>query len=229
MIWHNEKIMEVAKLPLLLLQLLCYLIFTYSGLAHLICASISCTNTAVESYVPSWTFSVYALIVAHAAHAVHVFGWQFASFFFTYSFLVICLMEEASLRYDGIIFGRYNFTLAMGARITPNLPFLVPVCWISLIYPTFLMSNLIMRGHPLSMPRARLADVLSSALAAALMLTAFDVVSEPAHTLYGHNLWYHAAFVDSTSPLQSYSGANDWAFEPGQYLDGYFGIPLQVS
>jgi uncharacterized membrane protein len=215
-----------SRILLLYVQLVLYGIFIISGLGHLICAlNGSCLQ--IEHLIPPWAFSVYALFFAHIAHAAVSFGLKYTLFFFSLSFLVICLLEESSLRYDGLIFGRYSFTQNMGTRITPHLPLLVPICWVSLIYPTFLLTNLIHNGYPTSMPPRE--DVLKCAMKGALLLTAFDLVSEPIHVKYGHLLWQHAAFVDPLTPLLTYSSTNDWHFDAGQPFDQYFGIPLQVN
>lgn len=203
-----------------------YSIFIFSGLAHLICAYThnSCSN--IGYLIPSWEMSVFALVTAHFLHSVHCWGGSYSIFFFSFSFMIIIIMEETSLSYDGIIFGKYTFSNEMGSRITPNLPLLVPMCWISLIYPTFLLTNVLIRGQPLVMPEPK--NVFGSAILGSILLTAFDLVSEPIHTLYGHALWHHAAFVDSRTPLDTYQLLIDWKFEPNQAFQYYYDIPVQV-
>lgn len=214
------------EILLLYTQLVLYFVFVFSGLGHLICALCGfCVD--IEHLIPSWSLSVYCLFFAHIAHSCTVFGTKYSLYLFSLAFTVICTLEEASLRYDGMFFGRYSFSESMGLRITSNLPLLVPICWVSLIYPTFLLTNWIHNDSPTSMPSRK--HVSKCAISGALMLTAFDVVSEPVHVKYGHLLWQHAAFVDPETPLLTYPLLFDWRFEIGQACDQYFGIPLQVN
>lgn len=219
-----------------------YFLFLQSGLIHLfpsfLCSYLlpsSSVNlislspflmTLVSIPCLSWKSAVYSLCFGHILHSYSIYHLYGAFVILFFSIVIVTMTEELSLRY-GLIFGRYAFTLTFGERLTEHFPLLALACWICLIYPNILLTNLIMNGFSYQLPSV--SRILPSTLLGATLLTYFDIVSEPIHAHYGHKLWHHAAFIDPFTPLTSYIPQPDWIFEPNQpYQEFYFNIPFQV-
>ena len=188
---------------------LLYLHFILSGLSYIFLAYDLQFFREIFALIPlgDWTASVYLLCLAHILHAISVFGWLFACQYTFFGLGIVALMEEVGLRTD-IIFGRYHFTSHLGSYITPNLPLLVPFLWFSLSYPLFVYTFIMLEKRRWSKIRHQTYRVILSAV----LLTAYDLVSDPVGVLYGNKIWYHAAHVDSVSSLDTYVPKPDWVF-----------------
>jgi uncharacterized membrane protein len=101
----------------------------------------------------------------------------------------------------GLIFGDYHYTDALGMRIG-HVPVLIPLAWFMMIYPRYVIANLLADGRP-SGTRGGLAHLIWLAFLSALVMTAWDLVIDP---------------IMSGLPTPA------WIWETG---GPYFGIPLQ--
>jgi hypothetical protein len=187
---------------------LLYAVFVLSGLSYILLAMNNIPHLRdIFAVLPvcGWATSVYLFSLAHVCHAAAIFGWVFACQYAFFGIAVVSLMEEIGLR-TGLIFGQYYFSPALGGFITNNLPTLVPFLWFSLSYPIFVLTYILL------IQQNKYRNTLYCVLFASVLLTAYDLISEPIGILYGNQLWHHAAFVDSATPLQTFVPQPDWAF-----------------
>lgn len=132
-------------------------------------------------------------------HAAYTLGWRHAAAFFAVSAVVSWTFEQVGVA-TGAIYGRYFYTDLLGAKLG-YVPVLIPMAWFMVIYPGYVIANLIItrRAVVASGPVRRL--VALSALGA-VVVTAWDLIIDP--ILSGPQ--YHA-----------------WIWQEG---GPYYGVPL---
>jgi uncharacterized membrane protein len=192
------------------ITLLLYLEFVVSGLSYMLLAQDVQLFRDIFASLPlcDWAISVYLLCLAHVLHAATIFGWTFACKYALIGLGVVSAMEEIGLR-TFLIFGEYYFTPALGNFLTPNLPILVPFLWFALSYPIFVYTFLLVKKQK---GTTQYWHTISCVLLASTLLAGYDLIAEPIGVLYGNQLWYHAAHVDSTTSLDTYASQPDWVF-----------------
>jgi putative membrane protein len=146
-----------------------------------------------ELLVP--VFAVFSLI-----HCAYLLGWRHAAAFFGIA-AVISLGAELIGTMSGAIFGAYHYTDALGPKLFGEVPLVIPLAWFLMLYPSWLIANLMVRGEPVPASHGAV-DLTWRSLVGALVMTAWDLTLDP----------YMVGF----------DGAWVWE-QPGPY----FGIPIQ--
>jgi putative membrane protein len=141
-----------------------------------------------------WLFWLFAL-----CHGSYTLGWRHTLVFFAISAVVSWVYEQVGVE-TGLIYGPYHYGALLGAKLG-HVPVIIPVAWFMMIYPSYMLANLIADGAPTG-TRGGALRVLWLAALSAMITTAWDVVVDP-----------------------TYSGAvQAWTWEQG---GEYFGVPLQ--
>jgi putative membrane protein len=117
--------------------------------------------------------------------------------FFAISAIVSWTLEEVGVR-TGLVYGPYHYSDMLGAKLG-EVPLLIPLAWFMMIYPSFVLANLIVDRRPTSR-RGSPRHVLALSLVSAIVMTAWDLPMDP-----------------------QMSGAGNWIWERG---GAYFGVPL---
>jgi uncharacterized membrane protein len=146
------------------------------------------SEPAATVYRLGWKLSgpVYVILGALAAlaHAAERFGGRRAALLLVVGGLV-SLAAELTGTSTGLPFGPYSYTPILGYRILGLVPFPIPLSWFFMLYCCLAMCGRIMRAE--DSPRGRMAW----ALAAGLMLTAWDVSMDPAMSrATSHWVWH---------------------------------------
>lgn len=132
-------------------------------------------------------------------HAGFLLGWRHALLFFALS-AVISLVAELAGTETGLIFGVYHYTDVLGPKLFGEVPIVIPLAWFLMIYPSYLIANLVVEGRLLARGRG-FARLVWMAFLGALAMTAWDLTLDP----------YMVGFEKA------------WVWEqPGSY----FGIPI---
>ncbi len=139
-----------------------------------------------------WVFSL--------CHAVYALGWRQALIFFVLSAVISWLYEQIGVE-TGLIYGPYHYTDRLGFKLG-HVPVLIPIAWFMMIYPSYVIANLIGAGKPTGSGDNLLQIVWLSALGA-MTMTAWDLIMDPGM---------------SSPPTQA------WIWHEG---GPYFGVPLQ--
>jgi uncharacterized membrane protein len=149
-----------------------------------------------------WTFSgpTYVVLGALAtlAHAWSRLGVRRALGFFAIASLV-ALGSELSGTTTGFPFGSYAYTPLLGWRIAGHVPFPIPVSWFYMIY-----ASLAICARVLPAP-VTARDRVCWAVAAGLVLTAWDVAMDPAMVRTAHWVWGSPGFFYGM-PLTNWIG-----------------------
>lgn len=142
---------------------------------------------------PLTTLVVFLFAVLHAGAA---YGWR-------RGLTMLVIVVATGLAFEsvgvatGVIYGPYHYTDLLGPKFLRLVPFLIPVAWFMMIYPSFRIADqLVARIFPHGFWRG----VLTAALAAVAM-TAWDLAMDPMMVMAGHWVWE----------------------QPG----AYFGVPIQ--
>lgn len=140
------------------------------------------------------------LLLFSLTHAIYALGWRHTAIFFAITAVVSWAFEQVGVE-TGAVYGAYYYTDFLGPKLG-HVPVLIPLAWFMMIYPSYIIVNLIVQGRPTGTPSA-LKRVLWLAFFSGVVMTAWDLVVDP--------------FL--TSP----------PFEAWVWTEGgpYFGIPVQ--
>jgi len=131
-------------------------------------------------------------------HASYTLSWRSTLIFFALSASISWAFEQVGVA-TGLIYGAYHYSDVLGPRLG-HVPLLIPLAWFMMIYPSYLLANLIAQGEPLA-PARNLRHAAGLALLSAAIMTAWDLLVDPL----------------MSGPV----GA--WTWEQGGL---YFGVPL---
>jgi putative membrane protein len=138
------------------------------------------------------------LMLLSLTHAGYLLGWRLALSFFAISAVVSWAYEQIGVA-TGAVYGPYHYTDMLGLKLG-HVPLLIPIAWFMMIYPSYVITNLIARGEPTA-DRPSLAGLAGLSFLSAMVMTAWDAAMDP-----------------------GMSGARHWIWEQG---GPYFGVPVQ--
>lgn len=141
-----------------------------------------------------WLFILFAL-----CHACYTLGWRHTLILFAASAVISWGYEQTGVA-TGLVYGAYHYSDMLGVKLG-HVPVLIPLGWFMMIYPSYIIANLIADGTPTG-TRGGVGRVLWLAALSAMIMTAWDVVIDP--------MWS--------------SVMGSWIWEQG---GEYFGVPLQ--
>lgn len=142
---------------------------------------------------PLTTLVMFLFAVLHAGGA---YGWRRGT-------ALLVIVTATGLAFEsvgvatGAVYGPYHYSDLLGAKFLGLVPYLIPVAWFMMIYPSLRIANDLARRI---VPRGFWNGALTAALAAVAM-TAWDLAMDPMMVAAGHWVWE----------------------QPG----AYFGVPIQ--
>jgi putative membrane protein len=116
------------------------------------------------------------LAVFSLTHAWYSLGGRNTVAFFALSAIVSWAFEQAGIA-TGLVFGPYHYTDYLGGKLG-DVPVLIPLAWFMMIYPAYVVANLILDRRPIGTPGGA-APLLRLAMASAVVMTAWDLVVDP--------------------------------------------------
>ena len=161
--------MNRTRLEVGVLVLLYGLIFGH-GLIHLSPLVTDGERVPFATLTP--VFALFSL-----THAVFMLGWRRAFTFFAVSAALSLGAELAGVS-SGIIFGAYHYTDAIGPKILGQVPVVIPISWFMMVYPSYVIANLVFDGQPTGRG-GRVARLVFVAFGGALIMTAWDLTLDP--------------------------------------------------
>jgi uncharacterized membrane protein len=153
--------------------------------------SLFAGNTSAETLL---------LVLVSIASALYVLGWRHTLVFFAITAVISWVLEEVGVA-SGVLFGAYHYTDVLGFKLG-LVPVMIPLAWFMMIFPSYVVANLITRGEPTGSPR-NLGGLLWASLMSAAVMTAWDLLIDP---------------------ILSGPAIAAWVWENG---GPYFGIPLR--
>ena len=110
-------------------------------------------------------------------------GWRRTGVFFAVSAVVSYGMEEIGVR-TGLIYGTYHYSDMLGAKLG-HVPVIIPLAWFMMIYPSWRVARELLRG----VDGGDFVRITSVAIAAALVMTGWDVVMDTGMAAAGNWVW----------------------------------------
>lgn len=140
------------------------------------------------------------MLLFSLVHAAYAIGWRHTSVFFATSAVISWVYEESGVA-TGAIYGPYHYSGLLGGKLG-HVPMLIPLAWFMMIYPSYVIANLIADGEPTG-SRGTAGRVAWLALLSATVMTSWDLVVDP---------------------LLSGPNVRAWVWEEG---GPYFGVPIR--
>jgi uncharacterized membrane protein len=119
---------------------------------------------------------IVILLLFSLWHASVALGVRLTLAFFAITTVTSWIFEEAGV-VTGLVYGSYHYTATLGPWFG-SVPVLIPLAWFMLVYPSYVVANLIVDGWPLGTPGGR-GHLVRLALVGALVMTAWDLVVDP--------------------------------------------------
>jgi uncharacterized membrane protein len=140
------------------------------------------------------------LVLFSVWHASYTLGARLTVAFFVITATTSWVFEEVGVA-TGLVFGHYHYTAALGPWLG-SVPVLIPLAWFMMVYPSYVVANLIVDGRVVGSTGPR-GHLLGLAFLGALVMTAWDLLADP---------------------LLSGPTFRAWVWEQG---GAYYGVPIQ--
>ena len=175
-------------------------LFVYDGILRQLVAGMVALP-AIPGGINSLTV---VLLLFSMAHAWYALGGRHTAAFFGITAVVSWLFEEAGV-VTGAVFGPYHYTSTLGPWLG-SVPILIPLAWFMMIYPSYVIANLIVDGVP-SGTRGGLGHLAGLALLGALVMVAWDLVVDPilSGPVFGAWVWEQGGPYFGV-PVHNYAG-----------------------
>ncbi len=167
--------------------------------ALLIAATIAIYATGIR--IPMFITPLATLVgfTFGLLHAAQREGWTNALRLLVLVFGVSLLFESVGVA-TGLVYGPYHYTEKLGPLFLGLVPYLIPVAWFMMSYPSFVIAD---RLIPSTWKRGQ--RILAVAVVGGIVMTAWDMVMDPVMVWGGHWVWdvegpYYGI------PLQNYWG-----------------------
>jgi uncharacterized membrane protein len=144
------------------------------------------------------------LVLFSLWHASSTLGVRRAVAFFALTVLAAWIFEAVGVA-TGLIYGHYHYTATLGPWLG-SVPILIPLAWFMLLYPSYVVANLIVDGRVVGTPGTR-AHLIGLSLLGALVMTAWDLLADPilSGPAFRAWVWEHRGVYFGV-PLQNYVG-----------------------
>ncbi len=178
------------KKVILILLILYALLTAYSIL------SIPLGVSLFSMFTPLTTLVGFAFALLHAIQRE---GWKRALALLA-SVLLVSLFFESLGVATGWIYGPYHYTDKLGPKFLGLVPYLIPVAWFMMSYPSFVIASWLV---PAGWRRGW--RLLGVSAVGGLAMTAWDLVMDPVMVHSGHWVWDVAGAYHGI-PLQNFWG-----------------------
>ena len=170
-------------------------LFVYSGIIFPILGD-SITLPEIPGGVEIKTIFMLSFSLFHAWYFI---GWRKTLIFFVITAGISWGYEQVGVE-TGLIYGNYHYTDYLGEKIG-HVPIIIPLAWFMMIYPSYIIANMIFSGKAL-FRQNKISQIILLSLLSAIIMTAWDFVIDP---------------------YLSGPTVNAWVWENG---GEYFGIPI---
>ena len=164
------------KPPKILVALL--VLFLLLTFYPIICLLVGTTPIWVITPVTTLVGFSFALL-----HANQRNGWKRAGLLLGSVFIISLFFESIGVA-TGLVYGPYHYTLKLGPLFLGLVPYLIPVAWFMMSYPSLVLAEwLVPSGWK------RNSRLLAISAVGGLIMTAWDTVMDPIMVAGGHWIW----------------------------------------
>jgi len=132
-------------------------------------------------------------------HAIYRMNLKRAAILFVITFFITLFMEALSVK-TGFPFGHYHYTEKLGPLFLGLVPYLIPLTWFMMAYPSYVMGSRII---PLNWSRN--TRIVSLSALGGVILTSWDLVMDPMMVHGQHWIWENGGLYFGI-PLQNFFG-----------------------
>ena len=158
--------------------------------------SVATNNMPSVIFFALSTFLPFLFAILHASKRL---GWKQMLLMLGLTFVVSLLLESVGVA-TGLVYGPYHYTDQLGPKFLGLVPLYVPLGWFLMSYPSFVIADWIV---PVNWSRVKRGIVVAAF--GALIMTAWDLVMDPARVFVGQWVWdVDGAYFGV--PLQNYWG-----------------------
>jgi uncharacterized membrane protein len=163
---------------------------------------ISSLQIAPSRFItPLVTLTGFAFALLHAGQRE---GWGRALRLLALVFIVSLLFESVGVA-TGWVYGPYHYTDKLGPKFLNLVPYLIPIAWFMMSYPSFVIADLLVPSDRTHSRAGRWPRLLGVAALGGLVMTAWDVIMDPIMVAGGNWVWdVKGAYFGI--PLQNYWG-----------------------
>lgn len=116
------------------------------------------------------------MLIFSLFHAWYWIGWRKTLVFFVITAGVSWGYEQVGVE-TGLIYGNYHYTDYLGEKIG-HVPIIIPLAWFMMIYPSYIIANMIFSGKAL-LRQNKISQIILLSLLSAIIITAWDFVIDP--------------------------------------------------
>jgi len=175
-------------------------LFVYDGVLRPLVAAL----VALPAIPGGLNMLTVILVLFSLWHASYSLGARLTVAFFAITAVTSWLFEELGVA-TGLVYGAYHYTATLGPWLG-SVPVLIPLAWFMMIYPSYVLANLIVDGRVVGTPGSG-AHLLGLAFLGALLMTAWDLLADPilSGPTYRAWVWEHGGTYFGV-PVQNYLG-----------------------
>ena len=180
-------------------RLILQLLWIYAGLVFLSLLLALLNQPVPPILTPVSTAVCFVFAFLHAGQRL---GWGRAVIFLVSAFGVALLFESLGVA-TGYVYGPYHYTDSLGPKFLELVPYLVPLAWFMMMYPSLVVADRLLPQQP-AWKSAFLRRSAAAALGGVIM-TAWDLALDPLMVASNHWVW-DVKGVYFGVPLQNYWG-----------------------
>jgi putative membrane protein len=157
---------------LLYISIAFLLIFIYSTIVHPFLEDV----TSIPEFPGGVSAKTFFMLFFSLFHAWYAIGWRRTLVFFVITAAVSWGYEQVGVE-TGLIYGNYYYTDYLGEKIG-HVPIIIPLAWFMMIYPSYMIANLIFSKKPF-LQNIKISKIILLSLLSAGIMTAWDSVIDP--------------------------------------------------
>ena len=162
----------MTKKILLYISIAFLVVFVYSTIVHELLEDYG----IVEDFPGGVGLKTIFMLFFSLFHAWYFLGWRKTLVFFTLTAAVSWGYEQVGVE-TGLVYGKYHYTDYLGQKIG-HVPVIIPLAWFMMIYPSYVIANLIYSKKPF-LNISKISQLILVSILSAGVMTAWDTVIDP--------------------------------------------------
>jgi len=118
-------------------------------------------------------------------HALRQMKWRKTVLLLVMTFVVSLAFESVGVA-TGLVYGHYHYGARLGAKFLGLVPYLIPVAWFLMVYPSYVIAKNLIPAVWMQWQR-----ILTISGLTAVIMTAWDLAMDPMNAAWGTWVWEH--------------------------------------